>query len=483
MNSVKRILAVAAAALLATSCLSVRLGSMKDDELAKAGVDAWNAKKAEDARPYWEAIRDAGMKGAYLAHYDELDELATFEGKAVDAAPSGSPAQEAAYRDFVAKFKAFPPELKLPADLAEGMRPVAVAIAKAKVKAAKMDAASSFIKEASSLFGEAPEYDGMRKEMAAYARVQDQERDADKVYADAKAVEDFNAKIDAYEGAIEAYRKVESSSAAEVKKLGSPSDSALSAQYASIKKKRGNVRIEMERLVRDRGTTFKERIGAEFARVPEASRIGKMGPEDILAFNEETRQHIEEQYKDIIAFSERFPSVIDKDMIRDIDQQKKSLDDRITAMAAEIRRAKDIASRGKAAIPLLIGLFNPVPGSKAEGEKSRPAVIKGRMQGEADYWWGMVSIEPGKMNDLVVTLKDGKVVEVYAQNTLSGTQIKKKKLADLVSKGSRVGNSWPVLNAGVLLKDGQYYVRILSNGNPDYSGEVVVYSSFVSRVR
>jgi hypothetical protein len=265
--------------------------------------------------------------------------------------------------------------------------------------------------------------------------------------------------------------------------LAAASDSPLQAQAAKLKKKRGNVRIEMERLIRDRGNSFKERIGEEFARQPESAKVGNMGPEDILKFNEDVRANIEKQYEEMVAFSENYPSVIDKDMLRDIDQQKKGLDDKIETVAAEVKHAKDIASRGKAAMPLLIGLFNPVPGSKAEGEKSRPAVLRGKVDGEAAYWWGMVSIDAGKMNDLVVTLKDGKEVQVYSENTLSGSRIKKDKLPDLVSKGNKIGNSWPVLNAGSLLKNGQYYVRIMGNANPSYSGEVVVYSSFISRMR
>jgi len=483
MNSAKRIFLIALAALLATSCLSVRLSTMKDDQLDQAGVDAWNAKRPEDARPYWEAMRDPAAKERRLASYDRLAELEGLREAALALPPAESAKQEEAFRGYVAQYKAFPAELKLPADMKESLRPLTVDVAKAKVKAQKMDAATAFIKDAVAFLGDSSDYDPMRREIEAYGRVQAQERAADKVYADAKSTEDFNAKIDAYEGAIAEYRKVESASAAEIKKAGAGPDSGLAAQSASLKKKRGAVRIEMERLVRERGNTFKERIGEEFARQPEASKVGKMGPEDILAFNEEIRANIEKQYKDIIEFSERYPSVIDKDMVRDIDKQKKDLDDRIAQVAAEVRHAKDIASRGHAAMPLLIGLFNPQPGSKAEGEKSRPAVIRGTMKGDADYWWGMVSIESGKMNDLVVTLKDGKEVQVYAENTLSGSKIKKNKLPDLVSRGNKIGNSWPVLNAGSVLKDGQYYVRIMGNGNPSYSGEVVVYSSFISRMR
>jgi hypothetical protein len=483
MNNAKKLALIVLASLLAMSCLSVKLSSMKDDELAQAGIDAWNNKKPEEARPYWEAIRDPAIQSKYLASYDKLAELESLQQAAIAIPPAEDAKQEAAFKNFVAKYNDFPAGLKLPADMKESLRPLTVNVAKAKVKGAKIESASAFMKDAVAFLGDSPDYDPMRKEIEAYGRVQAQERDADKVYADAKAVEDFNAKIDAYEGSIVAYKKVEDASAAEIKKLGAASNSALAGQATKLKKKRGNVRIEMERLVRERGSTFKERIGEEFARVPEGNRVGNMGPEDILKFNEEIRANIEQQYKDIIAFSERYPSVIDKDMIRDIDQQKKNLDDRIEQIAAEVRHAKDIASRGKAAMPLLIGLFNPVPGSKAEGEKSRPAVIRGKMAGEADYWWGMVSIEPGKMNDLVVTMKDGKEVQVYAENTLSGSKIKKNKLPNLVNRGSKIGNSWPVLNAGTVLKNGQYYIRIMDNGTPAYSGEVVVYSSFISRMR
>lgn len=483
MNKLKTALLIAAAALLASSCMTVKLSGMKDDDLVKAGVEAWNTKNPDEARPYWEAVRDPATKEKYLSSYEKAAELDSLLQQALTLKPTEDAKQEAAFRAFAAKYETFPKDLALGGDMKTPLRPLTVNVVRAKVKALKFNAARDFIKEAAAFLGESADYDKYINEMDAYARIQGQERDADKTFADAKAVEDFNDKIVSYENSINVYRKVEASSAVEIKKLSAANDSPLASQSAQIKKKRGNVRIEMERLIRERGTTFKERIGEEFARVPEGSRVGNMGPEDILKFNEEIRSNIELQYKDIVAFGERYPAIIDKDMIADIDAQKKGLDDRIAAIAAEVRRAKDIASRGKAAMPLMIGLFNPVPGSKKEGEKSRPAVIKGRIAKEADYWWGMVSIEPGKMNDLVVTMKDGKEVQVYAENTLSGALIKKKKLTNLVDRGKKIGNSWPVINAGEALKNGQYYVRISENGNPAYSGDVVVYSSFISRMR
>jgi hypothetical protein len=483
MNSMKKTILIAVAAILASSCLSVRLSSMKDDELAKAGAAAWNSKAPEEARPYWESIRDPATKAKYVSSFDRLAELESSLQDALALKGDQAAKQEESFRDIVAKCASFPPELALPADVKASLPPLAANVAQAKLKSGKPEASRAFLKDAVAFLGDGPELAQAQQELDAYARVGRLEQDADAALSAARANADFNDKIAAFEGSVAGYRRAEDSSAAEIKKIGATKDSALLAQAGKLKQKRGNARIEMERLIRDRGTSFKERIGEEFARVPEGDKVGNMGSEDILKFNEEIRANIERQYRDIIAFSDKYPSVIDKDMIGDIDRQKKSLDDRITAIETEVRHAKDIASRGKAAMPLLIGLFNPVPGTKAEGEKSRPAVLRGRIAGEPDNWWGMVSIEPGKMNDLVVTLKDGKEVQVYAENTLSGTMIKKKKLADLVNKGSRIGNSWPVLNAGARLANGQYYLRISGNGNPSYSGEVVVYSSFIARIR
>mgnify|MGYP003521592773 CR=1 FL=1 len=56
-------------------------------------------------------------------------------------------------------------------------------------------------------------------------------------------------------------------------------------------------------------------------------------------------------------------------------------------------------------------------------------------------------------------------------------------LKDLVSRSSRVGNSWPVLNAGSQLKGTNYYFEVQKGKTENYSGEVVVCSSFITRMR
>ena len=83
----------------------------------------------------------------------------------------------------------------------------------------------------------------------------------------------------------------------------------------------------------------------------------------------------------------------------------------------------------------------------------------------------------------MITLKDNRTVRVFNENTKSGKLIEKNNIQDLVSRSSRVGNSWPVLNAGSQLKGSNYFFEIQKGKTDSYSGEVVVYSSFIVRMR
>ena len=131
----------------------------------------------------------------------------------------------------------------------------------------------------------------------------------------------------------------------------------------------------------------------------------------------------------------------------------------------------------------MIGLFNPAPGSTKASQKSRPAKFSAAKQSDSEYWWGMVSIKKGEMNDLVITMKDNRNIRVFNQNTHSGKDIEKKGLKDLVSKANKVGNSWPVLNAAKALGSDKYFFEVQKGKTDSYSGEVVVYSSFNTRSR
>jgi hypothetical protein len=47
----------------------------------------------------------------------------------------------------------------------------------------------------------------------------------------------------------------------------------------------------------------------------------------------------------------------------------------------------------------------------------------------------------------------------------------------------KVGNSWPVLNAGERLENGIFHIEVGPGLSSSYSGEAVVYKSFVVRTR
>ena len=134
-------------------------------------------------------------------------------------------------------------------------------------------------------------------------------------------------------------------------------------------------------------------------------------------------------------------------------------------------------------MPVMIGLFNPEPGSAEEAKKSRPGVFRAAGVEGDEYWWGMVAIPRGTMNDLVITVSDSREVRVFGENTKSGRLIKRQNMKDLVNRGYRVGSSWPVLNAGAQLPTDKYFFEIQQGKTPAYEGEVVVYDSFVVRMR
>jgi len=465
------------------SCASFKFNNMKDDELIAGGVKAWNTEKPESARPYWSHIRVEPAKSTWLSY---IDQYATLDKAIDDAAAlpaSNEAALLAAWENVTKLYKSFPPELNLPPSMKTGLAPVAKAIVRQRINANKSDAARDFIKSSSDFLGNSVDYSLELKELDYMVTERNQERSADGALSTARGKDDFNDQIKAYENAINAYAKVEDALAAQNQKQKFVDGSPLALAPDKVKKKRVDARVEMERKLRERAYSFKERIGEEFARTPDGNKLGSMGPEDILKFNEEIQANIESMSKELIDFSNKYPKVISKDMLKDVDDQKKALEARIAQVTLEVKHAKDIASRGKAVMPLLIGLFNPQPGTKGNDQKSRPGKYRGNLAGNADYWWGMVAIPANTMNDLVITVNDNRPVRVYAQNTLSGSLITPQKLKDLVNHSYKVGNSWPVLNAGAQLTSGNYYFELQKSKGAAYSGDVVIYSSFIMRMR
>ena len=244
-----------------------------------------------------------------------------------------------------------------------------------------------------------------------------------------------------------------------------------------------NVSVERDGAIRAQAYQYKDRIGEEFARVPEKGAEGSMSLEEMLAHQESVKSNIETVHKEMLSFAGTYPESIGKDILDEIDGQKRDLDLKIAQINNEIRTAKEIASRGKVVMPIMIGLFNPAPSTGDQGKKSRPAVFSASKAKKDEYWWGMVSIPRGEMNDLVITMKDPRTVRVFGENTRSGKLIEKNKMTDMVNRTYKVGNSWPVLNAGGQLPSNKYFFEVQEGKTNEYEGEVVVYSSFIMRMR
>jgi hypothetical protein len=463
------------------SCKTLDFNGLSDDKIIEKGVVAWNEQEPDAARYYWTNIKEADIKKLYLGYLDSFN-AATADTDAVLATPPASEEKYlAAYEKTHKTYSTLPESLELPEDVRSRMIVMATGRANALMNANKNTAALNLLRSADKTYGSSPEMALILVEDEILTSVRRTESAADGILAKARSNDDFNGKISDYERAITGVAKAETElteKGIKAKLQDAPSVISLAGK---LKKKKQDVKIEMERKLRERQYSFKDRIGEEFARVPEGETLGSMSLEEILAFQESTKANVEQAYAEMKEFNGMYPAVIDKEMMADVESQKLLLEKKIAQVSAEIRTAKDIASRGKTIMPIMIGLFNPVPGGKPEDQKSRPGVMRGTIKESPAYWWGMVSIPADTLNDLVITMNDERTVRVYAENTKSGSLI--KGMNDLVNRGYKVGNSWPVLNAGSQLPSGKYFVELQKGKQQNYEGEAVIYSSFIMRMR
>ena len=354
---------------------------------------------------------------------------------------------------------------------------------RAHIAADRFTPARELGESAIAAFGDSEAIRSMFSEIDVILASRRREAGADASLEQARGVEDFYDRIAAYESAAAAYARGETLLAEDAGKVGVAKSAGVAREASRLRKKRQDTAIERDKLLRERAYSFKDRIGEEFARAPEGKPVGSMTLEDVLAHQESVQANVEAVYREMKEFAARYPRAIDADMIAEVEDQKKDLDAKIAQVNAEIRTAKEIASRGRITVPVMIGLFNPEPGSAEEERKSRPATFGSDGAKKAEYWWGMVSIPKGAMNDLVITVSDNRIVRVFAENTKSGTLVERGGLKDLVNRGYRVGTSWPVLNAGSQLTSDRYFFEVQPGVSPDYTGEVVVYRSFITRMR
>ena len=484
MTSRLTIAAAAIAVVLLASCATLQDQGPKltlDEKAIARGVTAWNDKAPPAAGPFWNTIKDEAARKTWTGYIAQFDSGTKSLTDAAAAAPGDEARILASYEKARKAFAALPETLELPDGTLASGNALAEGRMRALVAADRLAAARELGKGAVQTFGGTDAIAAMDAEIAVVFRSRDREADADAALAKARAAEAFDGKIEGLDAVSTAYTRAETFLADDARKAGAAGTQSVMREASRIRKKRQDVAIEREKLLREQAYVLKERIGEEFARVPE--NTGKMTLEEVLAHQESVKANVAKAYEEMLRFAERYPKVVDPEMLAEVEDQKMVLDARIAQVNAEIRTAKEIASRGKVVMPVIIGLFNPQPGSTAEAQKSRPAVFRSTGVRKSEYWWGMVSIPRGTMNDLVVTANDNRVVRVFMENTKSGALIERQKMKDLVSRASRIGNSWPVLNAGNQLMTDKYFFEIQPGKTGDYEGEVVVYSSFITRLR
>lgn len=476
--------AAAIAVLLLASCATLEEQGPKltpDEKAIAGGVAAWNTKAPSAAGPFWNTIKDEATRTTYTGYLAQYDAGVKSLEDAAAAAPGDEARILASYEKARKAFAAIPEALTIPAEVLANGQALAEGRMRALIAADRLAAARDLGKGAVQTFGGTDAIAAMEAEINVILRSRDREADADAALAKVREEKTFDERIAGYEAASAAFTKAETLLADDARRAGATGTPAVTREAARLRKKRQDVAIEREKLLRDQAYALKERIGEEFARVPE--KTGDMTLEEVLAHQESVKANVERAYEEMTRFAERYPKIVDPEMVVEVEEQKKVLDAKIVQVNAEIRTAKEIASRGKVVMPVMIGLFNPQPGSTAEAQKSRPAVFRSTGAKRSEYWWGMVSIANGTMNDLVITVNDNRVVRVFTENTKSGTLIERQNLKDLVNRASRIGNSWPVLNAGSQLTSDKYFFEIQPGKTGSYEGDVVVYRSFITRVR
>ncbi|WP_428768534.1 hypothetical protein V1L52_07855 [Treponema sp. HNW] len=473
--------AVLAAAVL-ISCATVDERTQDERALA-AGIEAWHEREPADAAAYWNEIQDEKLKKEYLQYID----LYKAGVDALDKTDSMKASQEAKLRDAcntaIEKFSAIDPALKLPAEVSEKGAALSAKCIGSLTAVGKLTAARKMHESAVKVYGNADALASAHKEIDVVSSLYKKKSGIDAQAEKIASIESFEEKVAAYDKVIASYASAEKEVNAAASNAGLAKSANIASNMRVLKKARQDIAIAREGLIRERAYEYKNRINEEFARSPEGGKEGKLSLEDILAHYKSVETNIGAIYNELLDFAAKYPNDIGSDIIEDINAQKTDLEAKIAQVNAEIRTAQEIASRGKVVIPLMVGLFNPDPRSTAESKRSRPAKFSASNVKKDEYWWGMVSIPKGQMNDLVITLNDNRNVRAFAENTKSGKLIEKNKMKDLINRGYKVGNSWPILNAGSQLTSNKYFFEVQKGKTPDYSGEVVVYSSFIVRMR
>ncbi len=477
------LLVISIITLLFVSCETTGGVNDKDPDVIR-GATVWNSRDPSAAKAYWAEIKDSAKQKKYL-NYITLYEAGLNALNSTDGVKNEAKLLSAC-NTAINKFNQIDPGLKLPASTCAKGAKLAAGRIDNLLAAEKVNEASTMYNNAVKLYGKHESLAAIEKEVNVCKQIAAKKASIIAQTEKANAMDNFEAAVASYDQILASVTSAEAEVDSLAKNSGAANSAGVIGCQKGFRKVRQDVKVQREVLFRDKIYEFKNRFGEEFARQPTGPGSGKNGAytnEEILAHYKSVESNMNKIYDELIAFSEKHPTDVTESVLNDIKAQKNDLNNKIAQVNREIANAKEIASRGKTVMPLMIGLFNPVPGTSANDKKSRPAKFSATGAKTDEYWWGMVSIPKGQMNDLVITLKDNRTVRVFNQNTKSGKLIEKNGLKDLVSRSSRVGNSWPVLNAGSQLNGSNYYFEVQKGKTDSYSGEVVVYSSFITRVR
>jgi hypothetical protein len=406
-----------------------------DAQIVADGLDSFVQGRIEEAGRLWSAIADPGENSRYQSF-----------AKAYSAFDAAASAAEAALASLG-------PEAGLAAVAASGSppeppAPLAAGAADPLGGARRLESVGS---QAAEL-------------LAARASEIERSADAELEYARSEKGGDPPASaLRAQEGFAEAGRLY----------LGA--DPWLPEARAASQRLQARASIAAElrmRLLRNSLLSFPERMGEIFARVPSASE--RLGDKELLAFNAQTASIIDLGLRDFDRAVAEYPDILDGATIDRLRGSAQDLAVRFSRIESTIKAVRD---RGRPLMPAIIGIFNPQPG---DPQRSRPAAFSGRIKSGSDWWWGIADIPKGAAQDLVITMSDARPVRVYAAGAGPDSR---PPASDLVNPLFRIGNSWPVLNAGERLENGVFHIEVGPSRSEPYSGEAVVYKSFMTRTR
>ena len=482
MKKLLKTAAVILSILSITACVTT--GALSgDEELIASGVKAWNDREPAAAATYWSEIGDAATAEEYTGYITKYEKgvakLDEADATRLSYESKRSSLSSAAL-DYFTGIK--DSSLYLPGDVCDRGAELASDSVSYLLSKGDISGANKMHDRAVAVYGTSSLLKKAGNEIAFVSDVNGKASALKKSASAADSIKEPYSQIDAYDGVIAEYEKEESLAKSLSTKQGLDNRKGAVNALAALKQGRQNVDVQRESVIRGIAYDFKDKMGEEFARTPSGDSKN-MKWSELLDFYNDVKFKIEVTYNELLIFQKKYPKEVGSDIINDINYHKKELEDKIAMINRELANEREIASRGNKVMPILIGLFNPDPSSSAESKKSRPAKFSANKVKGDDYWWGMVSIPSGQMNDLVITMKDSRTVRVYNENTKSGKLIKKNNLKDLVSRSHKVGNSWPVMNAGKQLKSNKYFFQVEKGRTDSYSGEVVVYSSFVTRMR